>query len=202
MPNVSRSSILVIAAGAALVATVVDAGVARAQPPPVTAEQSHPRRMVSVTISPFHLLLPFVELTAEGRVHDKLGIGVVAGAGKVSEDASATGPAISATVVEVGLQGRYYLLGDFRHGLQLGAEGMYLHVSGINVDTISAYADGVAVGPFIGYKYTADIGFTFDSQLGFQRIGMFAKASGDGQTASTRDSEYFLLLNLNVGWSL
>jgi hypothetical protein len=201
MPNISRSSILVIAAAAALVATVVDAGVALAQPP-VTAEQTHPRRVVSITISPFHLVSPIVELTAEARAHDKLGIGVVAGAGKITEEATGLSPEINATVFELGLQGRYYVLGDFRHGLQLGAEALYLHLSDSNVEEVSVYAQGLAVGPFVGYKYTADIGFTFDGQLGFQRVGIAAEASGDGQTASERDSDYILLLNLNVGWSL
>jgi hypothetical protein len=201
MPNVSRSSILVVAAGAALVATVVHAGVAQAQPP-VTAEQTHPPRVVSITISPFHLFSPIVELTAEGRAHDKLGIGVVAGAGTISEEATGLSPEIHATVFELGLQGRYYLLGDFRHGLQLGAEALYLHLSDSDVEEVSAYAKGIAVGPFVGYKYTADIGFTFDGQLGFQRIGIAAEANGNGQTASQRDSDYILLLNLNVGWSL
>jgi hypothetical protein len=53
----------------------------------------------------------------------------------------------------------------------------------------------------LGYKYTAEIGFTFDSPLGFQRIDLAAEAEGNGQAASGRDSGYVVLLNLNVGWS-
>jgi hypothetical protein len=201
MPSSTRSSILINAAGAALVALVANAAVARAEPP-VPAGQAPPRRVLSLTISPFHLFAPIVEFTAEGRALDKLGVAVVAGAGKISEDTTDFEPAVSARVLEVGLQGRYYLLGDFRHGLQLGAEALYLHLGENNIDTVAAYADGIALGPFVGYKYTADVGFTFDGQLGFQRVGIAAKASGNGQTTSQRDSDYIVLLNLNVGWSL
>jgi hypothetical protein len=201
MPDATRSSIVALAAAAALAVLVLDAGTARAQAP-AAAEQPPPRRVVSVTISPFHLFAPIVELTAEGRAHDKVGVALIGGAGKISQDETTTAPAITASVLEIGLQGRYYLLGDFRHGLQLGAEALYLHLGDVNVDAVSAYADGIAVGPFLGYKYTADIGFTFDGQLGFQRVGLAAEAKGNGQTASSRDSDYIVLLNLNVGWSL
>jgi hypothetical protein len=199
MPTVMRSWCVAVAASAGLAALVLGGGVAWAQP--AAPAEPPPRRVLCLTISPIHLFLPVVELTAEGRVHDKVGIAVLGGAGNVSEDASNTAPAISATVIEAGLQGRYYLLGDFRHGLQLGAEALYLHLRENNIATVSAFAEGIAVGPFLGYKYTADIGFTFDSQLGFQRVGLAGEASGNGQTVNRRDSDYIVLLNLNVGWS-
>ena len=69
-----------------------------------------------------------------------------------------------------------------------------MHLSDSN---LSAKGEGVAVGPFLGYKYTADVGFTFDAQLGIERV--FAKATSGSSNAS--DSTYVPLLNLNVGWS-
>ena len=48
-------------------------------PPP------HPRRVFSLTISPLHLFLPVVELTGEARVHDNVGVALIAGAGKYSD---------------------------------------------------------------------------------------------------------------------
>jgi hypothetical protein len=89
------------------------------------------------------------------------------------------------------------VLGDFRHGMQLGAELLYLHLSDAN---LSVSGEGLAVGPFVGYKYTADVGFTFDTQLGVEHIG--ARAQGNaGSTAPASDSTNILLLNINVGWS-
>jgi hypothetical protein len=168
-------------------------------PPPVLgggvpAGPEHPLRIVSVTISPLHLLSPILELTGEYRALDKLGVAVVAGAGKVSDSSGVT--PISATALELGAQARYYVLGDFRHGMQLGAELLYLHLSDAHV---SIDGEGVAVGPFVGYKFTADVGFTFDTQLGVEYVGARAMSSATGGSAS--GSRYIPLLNINVGWS-
>jgi hypothetical protein len=168
-----------------------------APPPPLPAiyvgqTPPSPRRSFSLTISPLHLISPILELTGEVRAADKVGVAVVAGAGKVSD--TTNGVKVSASALEAGAQVRYYALGDFGSGMQLGAEVLYLHVSDSN---LSATGQGVAAGPFVGYKYTADAGFTFDGQLGFEYLGV--KASSAGSTASTK--KFFPLLNLNVGWS-
>jgi hypothetical protein len=168
--------------------------------PSGVVEAGHPRRVLSVTFSPLHLVLPVFEVTAEVRALDELGIAAVLGGGRVSEEATATDPALSAPVVEVGLQARYYLLGDFRHGLQLGAEALYIYVSD-DVETVSATVHGLSAGPFLGYKYTADVGFTFDGQVGFQRLGLSGEASDGTQVVTEQQSDWSLLLNLNVGWS-
>ena len=56
-------------------------------------------------------------------------------------------------------QVRVYVIGDFRHGMQLGGEVLYLH---LNDDRIAISGEGLAVGPFLGYKIMIDAGFTFD----------------------------------------
>jgi hypothetical protein len=160
---------------------------AAAPPPP----PEHPRRVFSLTISPIHLFLPVVELTGEARVHDKVGVAFIAGAGKYT-DPNVTD--ISATVYEAGGQVRIYVIGDFRHGMQLGGELLYVH---LNDDRIAISGQGLAVGPFLGYKIMIDAGFTFDCQLGFEHIS--ARAQGNGATAN--DKSIIPLLNLNVGWS-
>jgi hypothetical protein len=159
---------------------------APAPPPP-----EHPRRVFSLTISPLHLFLPVVELTGEARVHDKVGVALIAGAGKYT-DPDVSG--ISATVYEAGGQVRVYIVGDFRHGMELGGELLYIH---LNDDRIAISGEGLAVGPFLGYKIMIDAGFTFDAQLGFEHIS--ARADGNGATAN--DRTFIPLLNLNVGWS-
>jgi hypothetical protein len=150
----------------------------------------------SLTFSPLHLLLPVVELTGELRVHDKVGVALVVGAGKISDTVSNV--KLTASVVEVGAQLRGYVVGDFRHGMQLGAEVLYLHLSTTDV---SARGAGVAVGPFLGYKYVAPIGFTVDVQLGVEYVAARATATDGSQSASNSNSTVIPLLNANVGWS-
>jgi hypothetical protein len=153
------------------------------QPPPP------PHRVFSLTFSPVHLVFPIVEMTAEIRAHDKLGIAVIGGAGRYT-DRSAS---ISASVYELGGQLRFYPIGDFRHGLQVGVETLYLHLSN---PAISLGGVGIAVGPFLGYKVISDAGFTFDAQLGGQYVAARA-TNGSGESGDTT----IVLLNLNVGWS-
>jgi hypothetical protein len=201
MTNRISSSLLTIGvAFAAFVLTMNVSRVARAQVPAVQ-EAPPPRRTVSITISPIHLTLPVLELTGEFRVLDKLGLAVVVGGGKVTPDGLLGLPPPPAIPVwEAGVQARYYVLGDFRHGMQVGGELMYLHASA-EQGTASAVAHGVSVGPFLGYKVMADIGFTFDCQLGYQFMGVGASGT-DGQTSSSQSSsDSGVLLNLNVGWS-
>lgn len=176
-------------------------GMARAQVPTATAETTHPRRTVSVTISPIHLTMPVLELTGEFRVLDKLGLAVVLGGGKITPDQTPGLPSPPAIPIwEAGVQARYYVLGDFRHGMQVGGELMYLHAS-IDDGGVSAVADGFSMGPFLGYKVMADIGFTFDCQLGYQFMGVAGSATNGQMTASDSSSDHGVLLNLNVGWS-
>jgi len=148
----------------------------------------------SLTISPLHLFLPVVELTGEIRAADKVGVAAILGAGRYSD--TTNGVRVSASVYEAGAQFRYYVLGDFRHGMQLGAELLYLHLSD---DNLSIRGAGVAVGPFVGYKVTADGGFTFDVQLGVEVVG--AHAESDSRDAGASDSSVIPLLNVNLGWS-
>jgi len=157
---------------------------------PVVPEPPHPRRVFSLTFSPIHLFLPVVELTGEARVHDNVGLALIGGVGRVT-DKSVN---LSASVYEAGGQIRIYVIGDFRHGMQLGGELLYLHISDPNLQGTGA---GVAVGPFLGYKVMSDAGFTFDTQLGFEHLSV--QASAQGETASGKDM--IVLLNLNIGWS-
>lgn len=166
-------------------------------------EQTH---LLSVTFSPLHLAQPIVEFTAEFKANDQWGVAGIGGVGSVTSQDDVIGEQ-TFSVWEAGGQLRYYVLGNFDHGMELGAEVMYINVSNDNIEvsgqSYSGTADGVSVGPFVGYKIATDIGFTFDGQLGIQRVGIGAEAqnnqSGESGTA-TRD-EWGPLLNLNVGWS-
>lgn len=173
----------------ALVAAAVVAGVAghaRAEP------EAHPRRVVSVTFSPIHLILPVVEVTVEGRMGDKIGLGGVLGVGSVAIDNTDD----RAGLFELGGTFRYYVVGSFRSGVQIGGEFLYVHANG-TPNGVAATASGVSVGPFVGYKWTADLGFTFDAQLGVAATGIGAESG----TSTESESDIGPLLNLNAGWS-
>lgn len=134
---------------------------------------------VSLTVSPIHLTIPVLELTGEARVHDRVGVAAVAGAGATT----------GVTVWELGAQGRYYPVGDFDHGMQLGAE-----VLGVGGGDDGDTAVGAALGPFLGYKIAARFGLTFEGQLGVQYATV--RANGGDSDAGVAP-----LLNLNLGWS-
>jgi hypothetical protein len=157
---------------------------------PAPPEPPHPRRVFSLTISPLHLLFPVVELTGEARAHDNVGIALVGGAGRITDSVSG----IKASVWEAGAQVRVYVMGDFRHGMQIGAEALYLH---IDAPDITATGEGLAIGPFLGYKVMTDEGFTFDTQLGVEHVSLRADAPGQ----SAAEKEFIPMLNLNIGWS-
>jgi hypothetical protein len=163
-------------------------------------------RMMSVTISPLHLVLPVVEVTAEFKAHETVGLAALGGWGKMTQKNTTIGD-IKYDVWEVGGQVRYYALGDFDHGLQVGAEVLYVNVTSEDIETasgtVSGVGDGVAVGPFLGYKVATDLGFTFDGQLGVARTGLGAEAQNEdtGYSESEESTDWGPLLNLNVGWS-
>jgi hypothetical protein len=159
------------------------------QPPP----REHPRHVFSLTISPIHLFLPVVELTGEARVHDKVGVALIGGVGKYTDPDDSS---LSASVWEAGGQVRAYVIGDFRHGMQIGGELLYLH---LDSTTLAATGEGLAVGPFLGYKIATDVGFTFDAQVGFEHISARAKSTTGPEMANGKS--FIPLLNLNVGWS-
>ncbi|MCH2109516.1 MAG: hypothetical protein MK135_09305 [Polyangiaceae bacterium] len=135
---------------------------------------------ISLTISLPHLVLTIGELTGEVKLPVNLSVAAIAAYGRFT----------GLSIWEVGAQGRYYLLGDFDHGMSLGVEALYMSVGGWEDSFFGSEASGgVFVGPFIGYKIATDLGFTFDSALGIQYV------TGTGQAMA------FPLINANIGWS-
>lgn len=159
-----------------------------AQPPNVVHQQRLHR--ISFTFSPLHLILPIVEVTGEARLQPKLGVAGIVGVGSVG----------GFLAFELGAQGRYYLFGDFDNGMQIGGEVLYVNVSTTS-GSIAATGNGLAVGPFIGYKFSASFGLTFDAQLGIEYDISLASASSGSTTTSAAQGGFIPLLNLNVGWA-
>jgi hypothetical protein len=144
----------------------------------------------SITLSPLHLVMPLVEVTGEFKLADRVGLAVIGGAGRVEDY----------PVWEAGAQGRFYALGSFRGGLELGAELLALGVS-VEEGGVTGTGVGLAMGPFVGGKYITDIGFTIDGQLGGSVVFASAQATDGTSTESQGSRTLTPLLNLNLGWS-
>jgi hypothetical protein len=109
---------------------------------------SERQRDLAITVSPIHLLFPILEVTSEYRLADNLGGALIGGFGRVDR---------AWWALEAGGQLRWYALGSFRHGMQVGGELIYLHVTTQDAaDTgIAASAAGLSVGP---YRAVPDLG--------------------------------------------
>ncbi|TNF23677.1 MAG: hypothetical protein EP329_26910 [Deltaproteobacteria bacterium] len=151
---------------------------------------------VAITISPIHLVLPVFEVQAEIRATEQVSASVILGFGSVKVSDGFTTDSFS--VFEIGGQVAYYALGDFDHGLQLGAELLYLGVSAeAGSEFEGVFGRGLSLAPFVGYKVAADFGLTFCAQIG---PAIFL-VSAQSDTASESDSDVGVMLNLNLGWS-
>jgi hypothetical protein len=159
----------------------------------VSAAPTEPLPYLTLTVSPVHLILGMVEGTLELRIAPRFGLAGVVGGGAM------TAGDVTATVFEIGGSGRYYVSGDFRSGVQLGAELLFASASASSSnEDLSAFGAGLTLGGFVGYKKTWASGFTFDGQAGVQTLAVAAETN---QGDRIEESRMGLLLNLNVGWS-
>jgi hypothetical protein len=190
MMNISRLLSLVVLGAAWPVSMAI------AEPAPAVEGAAGPELPIaSITFSPAHLAISTLEVTGEVRLAPTLSAAVVGGLGRFgSIDPFEEGG--STTVVELGAQFRWYALGDFRRGLQLGAEVLYVVLSSES-SSRRLLGEGLGVGPFVGYKHVFGLGLTLDGQVGAQAIALRA---GDGDSSSQART-VGVLLNLNAGWS-
>jgi len=174
----------------------------RGRPAPMRRlEPEDVQHQVSITFSPIHLIQPIVELTGEYRLGDQLGVAAILGGGSVK---SATNATLKGYALELGTQLRFYALGSFIHGMELGAELLFAYVgatAGSGNSSISGTGAGLSVGPFVGYKIASNVGFTFDIQLGVAYALINASATDGNQSVSQSASNFGPLLNINFGWS-
>ncbi len=97
--------------------------------------------------------------------------------------------------VDLAGQFRYYLIGTFDHGFDLGAQVKTL----ILTDGYITWG-GLSITPMVGYKLATTVGFTFDAQLGPEFI-LGGPTASLVQVNTAPAVPIGLLLNLNVGWS-
>nr|MBA3456901.1 hypothetical protein [Deltaproteobacteria bacterium] len=145
-------------------------------------------RFVSITVSPFHALIPFLELTAELRISRRISGALLGGFGKFLDPRAHPHRAR-----EIGVQGNYYLEPTFR-AFHFGVEVAYVHSS----DTESATTftgTSLAAGGFVGWKYIHRTGVTLLAQGGLA-LGVVEVRSPPGN-----EIKILPVINLNAGWS-
>jgi hypothetical protein len=138
-----------------------------------------------LTTNLVYLVLPVANVSVERAVGDSSGLSGRFGIGRVSIDLP-FGDDDTNTVVEIGGEYRYYLLGGFRSGLVIGGDVRYTNAGSgalLNVE------NAVAVGPVLGYKHAFGLGLTIDVRLGAQIA--FGEA----------DAVIVPLVSAGLGWS-
>ncbi len=111
--------------------------------------QAQTEYTTSITISPVHLTLPFLEVTVETLTRTGSGVAGIIGAGEYEDT----------KVIEIGMQYNYYVLGSFQNGAELGFEALL-------VRGFSGNAFNMSFGPQLGYKVILS-GLTFHAQGGY-----------------------------------
>jgi hypothetical protein len=187
-------------------------------PEPLAPPRDAVGHRFSLTISLLHpVLFSLYEAEGEFRLGKHAGLAVIFGFGSIGlQQLDTSFPDDRASLWEGGGQIRFYPVGSFDHGMQLGLEFAYLHGSASTTGTISsglapsmdytgtvtATGNAFKVGPFMGYKLTLPVGLTFGAQLGVELLSVNGLAKDStGNSKSTSEKVAILLADANVGWS-
>lgn len=167
----------------------------------LTGAHAQSMQKLSVTISPIHLAFPVAEITAEYALSPRFGLAGIGGFGSMSAEDN-LGEDVTFPLMELGGQANYYLFGSFRHGMQVGAELLWIKIFPPEDEGVTVDVNGFAIGPMVGYKWAARFGLTFMVQAGYEFLFAQAKAeNAAGEQAEGSSEGGVPLLNLNAGWS-
>lgn len=142
---------------------------------------------------------PFFEMDGEYRLHERVGLGGIVGLGR-----RAIGTLDKQFGWMLGVQGTFYPIGSFHHGLQLGAEVVYGGSSGRgSAGTLFIKQTGSELGPgaFVGYKIESKVGLTFSTQLGARYMFYRISVDDGNSQASAASGKAEVLGRFNLGWS-
>lgn len=154
---------------------------------PATAQAE---RHTSITFSPLHLVLPMLEVTGERDLGNRISASGILGMGKSS----------GVTLYELGAQAAFRVLGDFDDCIKLGGELLWVGGSA-SAGSVSATATGLAFGPMVGFKTTADFGLTGELDGGVDFFAARSEAHSGSMSATATAQKVGPLLNIQVGWS-
>ena len=168
-----------------------------APPPPAAAPKLRDFYLSLETIK--LLSRPFFEVDGEYRLHERVGVGGMVGLGR----------RIIGTMDKqfgwlLGVQGTFYPIGSFHHGLQLGAEVVYGGSSGRGTaGTLVIKQTGSEIGPgaFVGYKIESKLGLTFSVQAGARYMFYRVSVDDGSSQASAASGKAEVLGRFNFGWS-
>jgi len=158
----------------ALAALLMASGTAHADEP------DHNR--LTLTLNVPYLLVPIYQVNAELALRPRWSVAVRGGAG--TSDLGG----VDRRIMEFGAQGTYYVRGNVDRGVQLGVDARIVSYEGDGM--LMGLGDGLAAGPFVGYKRTFGRGFTLQGQLGVQVVA----------TGKSED-RVLPFLALSAGWS-
>lgn len=147
---------------------------------------------VSILLSPLELINPVVRFVGEFKVARTHGFGPDVSVGAIDQ----------VFVFSIGAQYAWYMIGDFDHGMQLGASLRYLQ-SQSESNGISSVGRGIAIGPIIGYKYVAPFGLTIGLNGGILMMSVSANANDTfGGKASATGFGPVPTAALWLGWTI
>ncbi len=148
----------------------------------VHAEEEPDYSQLTVTANATYMLVGMLQLNAEWAATSNWSLALRGGIGE--SDLSGE----DLTIMEFGAQTSYYVTGHASRGTQLGFDARVVSYEGDGM--LMGIGDGVAVGPYVGYKHTFGRGFTLGAQLGAQ-IALAGKSDG----------RVFPYLSLSAGWA-
>lgn len=167
----------------AVLAVLAQSGAAQAQNQ--DREESYRRLTLGVNLP--YLAVPVFQLHAELALTGRWSAALRAGLGK-------SGVGHEQWVGELGGQATYYLTGNFDRGMQVG-----LDVRGTAYEGeghLFGLGDGLALGPYVGYKRVFGYGITLGAQLSVQGV-LF----GEVETVEDENNRVLPYLLLYTGWS-
>jgi len=168
---------------------------------------------LSVTTEVFYLFIPVFTLRTEYAFRDRWSASVRGGWGRRTDFGQ------TSDIFELGAQGTYYLTGNASRGVQVG---VYARYAGFENDgQLLGVGDGVAFGPFVGYKRVFASRLTLGAQLGAElvasgrsedpvipyvslSVGLSFLSTGRPSTSATSSTENWRsnLLDRHRGWTV
>ena len=151
-----------------------------------------------VELSPLHFMNSIIELGVEQPLDENSSAFLILGRGETTT----TDGFVEVTTVFWFFGGQYrYYINQELDGLHLGIEAQYL-IANANEDGFKGKADGLLIGPFLGWKEQWDFGFVFNIQVGYQKLFITKdEIDRNGNNITGEINRDLILLNLNLGWS-
>lgn len=126
-------------------------------------------RKVALSASLLRLAVARVgQVAVEYNVSGKMSAAVAIGGGPQTVDVrnmAGDFEADDVLCINSAAQFRYYALGNFNRGLDVGADMTFFYVDRDQDNSVRPFHDGLWLGPEVGYKYTFDVGLVLSASM-------------------------------------